>query len=38
MPALPLAILARYELDFQHALPESERALRIVGRKLDEGD
>jgi hypothetical protein len=38
LPALSLAILARFELDLEHPLPESERALRIVGWKLHEGN
>jgi len=38
LPALSLATLARNELDSQHSLPESERALRIIGWKLNEGD
>jgi hypothetical protein len=38
LPTLSFATLASLELNVQHTLPESERALRVVGWKLDEGD
>src|SRR5262249_47271632 len=38
LPPVPFLALTRFQLDFEEPLPEAARALRVVGRELDERD